>query len=115
MVAIEAVVRVVVTRGAGSVHAAMVRDGKGAARRGRAVAVRVDVEVRGVGVRGARRELVEVVGLGVGRGDVHRELEAVSCRVVHLVGTLRERDEVVRGAHRELVGGGVRDRAEHLE
>ena len=31
------------------------------------------------------------------------------------VGALRERVEVVRGAHRELVGGVVRDRAERLE
>ena len=108
--------RVVVVRDAVAVLLAGERDAEAHAgvRRGAhhgQVGAEGRLAVRGRG-DGARRE--RGVGVG-GRGGVCRGAEERGGVVPRRVGALRERVEVVRGAHRELVGGVVRDRAERLE
>ena len=108
--------RVVVVRDAVTVLLAGERDAEAHAgvRRGahhRLVGAEGRLAVRGRG-DGARRE--REVGVS-GRGGVRREAEERGGVVPRRVGALRERVEVVRGAHRELIGGVVRDRAERLE
>ena len=108
--------RVVVVRDAVAVLLAGERDAEAHAgvRRGAhhgLVGAEERLAVRGRG-DGARHEC----GVGVGgRGGVRRGAEEQGGVVPLRVGALRERVEVVRGAHRELIGGVVRDRAERLE
>ena len=104
--------RVVVVRDAVAVLLAGERDAEahaGVRRGARGAEGRLAVRGRG---DGAHRE--RGVGVG-GRGGVRRGAEERGGVVPRRVGALRERVEVVRGAHRELIGGVVRDRAERLE